>query len=39
VSDPSVHTLAGPNGPSNLDLAQRLAAEHPDKVLLSAPVR
>lgn len=39
VSDPSVHTLAGPNGPSNLDIAQRLAAEHPDKVLLSAPVR
>jgi len=39
VSDPSGHTLAGPNGPSNLDLAQRLAAEHPDKVLLSAPVR
>jgi len=39
VGDPSVHTLAGPNGPSNLDLAQRLAAEHPDKVTLSTPVR
>jgi hypothetical protein len=39
VSDPSAHTLAGPNGPSNLDIAQRLAADHPGKVLLSAPVR
>jgi hypothetical protein len=39
VSDPAVHSLAGPNGPSNLDIAQRLAAEHPDKVLLSSPVR
>ncbi len=39
VSDPSVHSLAGPNGPSNTDIAQRLAAEYPDKVLLSAPVR
>jgi hypothetical protein len=39
VNDPSVHSLAGPNGPSNLDIAQRLAAEHPGKVLLSSPVR
>jgi hypothetical protein len=39
VSDPAVHSLAGPNGPSNTDIAQRLAGEYPDKILLSAPVR
>jgi hypothetical protein len=34
VADPSGHVLAGPNGPSDLDLVRALAAEFPDRVLI-----
>jgi hypothetical protein len=35
VGDPAVRSLAGANGPSNLDIARAMAAKYPDRFLLS----